>query len=97
MASTKTAASFERMPAKSSPQAWIRLHPVAAFLILAYAGTWLFEMPMVLGKDGLGLLPFSVPLPLYIILFLLSSFRESAPGVSAPRSAPTHPSLAVAK
>jgi membrane protease YdiL (CAAX protease family) len=29
---------------------------------------------MVLGKDGLGLFPYSVPLPIYIILFLLSSY-----------------------
>lgn len=81
MASTNEADSSERVPTRSSLRTWIRLHPISAFFILAYVGTWLLELPMVLGKDGLGLLPFNVPLPLYIVLFLLSSF--SGPTLAA--------------
>lgn len=53
---------------------WIQKHPLVAFFIFAFAGTWLLELPMVLGRDGLGLFPYRVPMPLYIVLFLLSSF-----------------------
>src|SRR5262245_7484676 len=49
-------------------------HPLASYFILAFAGTWLFVAPMVLGQDGLGLLPYSVPFGLYVVLFLASSF-----------------------
>jgi membrane protease YdiL (CAAX protease family) len=54
--------------------AWMQGHPIVAFFSIAYAGTWLLDLPMVLGKDGLGLLPYSVPIAVYIILFLLSSY-----------------------
>jgi len=60
---------------------WMQKHPLVAFFSIAFAGTWLLELPMVLGKDGLGLLPYSVPLALYIALFLLSSF--SGPTLAA--------------
>jgi uncharacterized protein len=36
-------------------------HPLVFFFIIAYAGTWLFELPYVLSEDGAGLLPFSSP------------------------------------
>jgi membrane protease YdiL (CAAX protease family) len=37
-------------------------HPLVFFFIIAYAGTWLVELPYVLSEDGAGLLPFSSPL-----------------------------------
>lgn len=49
-------------------------HPLVSYFVLAFAGTWLFVAPMVLGQDGLGLLPYSVPFGLYVGLFLASSF-----------------------
>ena len=36
-------------------------HPLG-FFVLAFAGTWLTELPYVLFEDGYGLLPFSSPL-----------------------------------
>src|SRR5215217_3015172 len=36
-------------------------HPLVFFFIIAYAGTWVFELPYVLSEDGSGLLPFSSP------------------------------------
>jgi hypothetical protein len=56
-------------------------HPFVAFFVLAFAGAWLFFAPMVLGEDGLGLLPYQVPFWLYVILFLAASF--SGPTVAA--------------
>src|SRR5215217_6034189 len=37
-------------------------HPLTFFFIIAYAGTWLVELPYILSEDGSGLLPFSSPL-----------------------------------
>ena len=53
---------------------WMRKHPLVAYFSIAFAGTWLLDLPMVLGKDGLGLFPYSVPMLLYIVLFILGSF-----------------------
>lgn len=71
-------------------------HPFVAFFVLTFAGSWLFFAPMVLGQDGLGLLAYSVPFWLYVVLFLAASFSgptvaafvmtaalEGKPGVSA--------------
>lgn len=49
-------------------------HPVTAYFVLAFAGAWLFLLPMVLSVDGLGLLPYQVPLPLYAALFIIGTF-----------------------
>jgi uncharacterized protein len=49
-------------------------HPYGAFFTIAYAATWLLNLPMLLGRDGFGLLPYSVPLVLYAILFLLPTY-----------------------
>ena len=56
-------------------------HPFVACFVLTFAGSWLFFAPMVLGQDGLGLLAYSVPFWLYVVLFLAASF--SGPTVAA--------------
>jgi uncharacterized protein len=58
----------------SSFSTWMRQHPLMAYFSIAFSGTWLLDLPMVLGKDGLGLFSYSVPMVLYAILFILSSF-----------------------
>ena len=65
---------IREVPETSKFKQWIVRQPVAAYFVLAYLGTWILQLPMVLGQDGLGLFPFQVPLPVYIILFLASSF-----------------------
>lgn len=52
----------------------IASHPVTAYFVLAFVGAWLFLLPMVLSVDGLGLLGFQVPLPLYAALFILGTY-----------------------
>lgn len=73
--------STTQLDAQSAPSAgtssfptWMQGHPLVAYFMIAYAGTWLLDLPMVLGKDGLGLFSYSVPLAVYIILFLLGSY-----------------------
>jgi membrane protease YdiL (CAAX protease family) len=58
----------------SSFSAWMQVHPLLAYFTIAFAGTWLMDLPMVLGREGLGLFPYSVPMIAYIILFILGSF-----------------------
>jgi uncharacterized protein len=56
-------------------------HPLVSFFSLAFAGSWLFFAPMVLGQEGLGLLNYRVPFWLYVSLFLLATF--SGPTLAA--------------
>ena len=58
----------------SSFSTWMREHPLMAYFSIAFAGTWLLDLPMVLGKDGLGLFPYSVPMILYAVLFILGPY-----------------------
>lgn len=53
---------------------WVRRSPITAFFLLAYGGTWLALAPAVLSRNGLGWVPATVPAPLFLALFLLSSF-----------------------
>jgi uncharacterized protein len=43
-------------------------HPLVFFFIIAYAGTWLLELPYVLSEDGSGLLPYSSPLLTWVLM-----------------------------
>jgi len=64
-------------PVTSSPlKRLINDHPLVAYFVLAFTGTWLLYLPVVLGKNtnGLGLLPFTLPCPLFAALVLTSSF-----------------------
>jgi membrane protease YdiL (CAAX protease family) len=51
----------------------MRQHPIAAYFTLVFAITWALHMPMVLGQQGLGLLPYEVPMALFVILFILGA------------------------
>ena len=37
----------------------IRGHPLVAYFVIAFAGAWLFLVPILLSKNGVGLLPFT--------------------------------------
>ncbi len=49
-------------------------NPVVTFLLLTYAISWSILSPLLLGLDGLGLLPYSVPPGFVLLLIILSSF-----------------------
>ncbi len=38
-----------------------RRFPLASYFIVAFAGTWLVVLPLILGKSGLGLVSFDPP------------------------------------
>ena len=47
-------------PTTSSPlRRLIVSHPLVAYFIIAFAGTWLLLVPILLSKNGVGLLPFT--------------------------------------
>ena len=49
-------------PATSSPlRRLIRGHPLVAFFVIAFAGSWIAALPLVLAQNGLGLLPYTIP------------------------------------
>jgi membrane protease YdiL (CAAX protease family) len=52
--------------------AGIRRHPVTAFFIMAFVGTWLLYLLVLLSPRGLGLI--SLPDGLVFVLFLLSTY-----------------------
>ena len=42
-------------------------HPLVSFFVIAFAGAWLVEAPVVLSRTGTGLLPYTLP-PLVVLL-----------------------------
>jgi membrane protease YdiL (CAAX protease family) len=36
-------------------------HPLVAYFVIAFAGSWLVELPLLLARNGFGLLPFTFP------------------------------------
>jgi len=57
-----TAAPVQPAAPRRGIKALLARHPLVSFFVLAYAGTWLTELPYMLSEDGSGLLPFSSPL-----------------------------------
>ncbi len=43
-------------------------YPLVSFFVLAYAFSWIVWSPLILSKDGAGLLPFSSPLPQLVLI-----------------------------
>ncbi len=79
-----------RQPATTaSPKRLLARHPVVAFYLLAFAGSWLAWLPLVL--DGFGLLPFGVPRAPFMLLgafagpalsaFVMAAVTEGPSGV----------------
>lgn len=57
----------------SGLSAWMRQHPIVAYFSIAFAITWALHMPMALGKQGLGIFPYEVPMVLFMILFIVGA------------------------
>jgi uncharacterized protein len=55
---------------RPSLKAFIQHHPIIAYFLLAYAGTWGATLPILLGKNGLGLLGYTLPFPVLALLFI---------------------------
>lgn len=87
-----TAAPVQPAAPHRGIRALLARHPLVSFFVLAYAGTWLTELPYVLSKDGSGLLSFGSPLliwtsPLTVFMgpflaaFLMTGAIEGREGV----------------
>jgi membrane protease YdiL (CAAX protease family) len=44
-------------------------HPLVSFFVIAFAGAWVVEAPVVLSRTGTGLLPYTLP-PLVVLLMI---------------------------
>src|SRR5690348_14258715 len=68
-------------PATSSPlKRLISRHPLIAYFVIAYLGTWAFLLPFALSRNvnGLGLLPFTIPDIAFLVAFVLGTFAGPA-------------------
>jgi membrane protease YdiL (CAAX protease family) len=57
-----TAAPVQAAAPRRGIRALLARHQLVSFFVLAFAGTWLTELPYVLSKHGAGILQFSSPL-----------------------------------
>jgi membrane protease YdiL (CAAX protease family) len=62
----------------ASRERGIARYPLVAFFILAFVGTWGIQLPMLLSQDGFGLLPYTVPMVPFMLIFLLSTYAGPA-------------------
>jgi membrane protease YdiL (CAAX protease family) len=52
----------------------IARRPLLFFFLIAYAGAWIVEAPVVLSRTGTGLLPLTLPAPLIAALLAAATF-----------------------
>ena len=80
MAAPVETLTAQRPASEAGIQRMIIDHPIAAYFALALIGTWLFQLPIILSTDGLGLIQYQVPFPIFVALFLLSTFAGPTVG-----------------
>ena len=64
-----------------APPGVLTRHPLVSFFIIAYAGAWVVELPVVLSRTGTGLLPYT--LPPTAVLLMLAAATFTGPTLSA--------------
>lgn len=67
--------------ARTSHTGPLACHPLVFFFVIAYAGAWLVELPVVLSQTGTGLLPFTIPRPVLALTIAGATF--AGPTLSA--------------
>src|SRR5215203_4069092 len=87
-----TAAPVHPAAPHTGIRALLASHPLVFFFVIAYAGTWLFELPYVLSEYGVGLLPTRSPVLLwtspvsifmgpFLAAFVMTGVTEGREGV----------------
>ncbi|HEV2122775.1 MAG TPA: CPBP family intramembrane glutamic endopeptidase [Chloroflexota bacterium] len=71
----------EIAPRPRGLRALVQAHPLVAYFGIAFAGTWLAISPLVLGPNGIGLLPVVLPDVLSILIFFGATY--AGPTVAA--------------
>ena len=71
MSTVQTTAQSE-VPVSSGLAAWIKRHPLPAYFILAFAGTWFFFAPILFSQKGLGLI--NLPDEAAFVFFFLATY-----------------------
>jgi membrane protease YdiL (CAAX protease family) len=56
-----TIATTSQPATSSSLKRLLTDHPLVAYFVIAFAGAWIVFLPLLLARNGLGLLPFSLP------------------------------------
>jgi membrane protease YdiL (CAAX protease family) len=56
-------------------------HPLLFFFLIAFAGAWIVEAPVVLSQSGIGLLPFTLPRTVLVLALAAATF--TGPTLSA--------------
>ncbi|RIK35129.1 MAG: CPBP family intramembrane metalloprotease domain-containing protein [Chloroflexi bacterium] len=65
---------FTSVQPGGSPTALVRQHPLVAYFVLAFSGTWLFFAPITLSQRGLGVLPVELPDVAAFLLYFLATY-----------------------
>jgi uncharacterized protein len=76
---------FERSAAMSSltttvsppaklVQPWVQRHPLVAYFLIAYTGTWLFFAPLTFAQQGLGLIPVELSDVAAFLFYFLATY-----------------------
>jgi membrane protease YdiL (CAAX protease family) len=61
-------------PSDAARESLLARHPLVFFFLIAYAGSWLLEVPIALSETGTGLLPFTIPRPLLALAIAAATF-----------------------
>jgi uncharacterized protein len=69
-----TGANAAQHPGGASGGCLLTRHPLVFFFLIAYAGSWLLEVPIALSETGTGLLPFTIPRPLLALAIAAATF-----------------------
>src|SRR5678815_2001893 len=61
-------------PTSGSIRAGVRRHPLLAYFVLAFVGTWVCFSPITLSQRGLGILPVELSDAVVFILYFLATY-----------------------
>src|SRR5919199_6049530 len=59
-------ATAQPAPGSSLKRLVVR-HPLVSYFVLAFAGAWIFQIPLLLAQNGFGFLPWTLPTLLFTI------------------------------